>query len=183
VIAIILCSCNGYNQTIENGNQMIKKIQMIENSSDTTLIAKYAMDKLDSLGLNLKRIPQKYQPQENTFFYVIKDAPNGKVLAYKYVPYIESGDFSVVIYHYFDEEGKTIAHKKRIRFVNAVCSEDVLVQDDTNYYDSKGQLVKSIVQFTDSSGKDMSGKSCVVNYSFKAKVYKRKSEIPFSSRL
>jgi hypothetical protein len=183
MMAIFLCACGGYTQIIERTNREIEKAQKIELSNDTTLLKEYVLANEDSLGLNIKRVTRIKPIQEQSFFYVIREEKRDEILAYKYKPYIESGDFSVVVYHYFDRKGRIIAYKKRIRFLNSICSEDVIVYELTKYFNPQGQSVKSITHLTNLRGKEMNEKDCIMNYPFNDKTYLKASEVPFYSRL
>lgn len=183
LMTIILGACIGNTKIVEQANREFKEVQKIETNNDTTLIMGYVIASEDSLGFNIKRVTRMKPIKNQSFFYVIKKRKNDELLAYKYIPYIESGDFSVVIYHFFDKEGRTIAYKKRIRFLNSICSEDVLIYDVTEYFNFKGQSIKSVSSLINLDGKEMDKKGCIINYSFNDRIYLKAIEIPFYSRL
>lgn len=100
-----------------------------------------------------------------TTFTLLAD-PAGKVLRISEFRASESGDWSVTYSHYFDADGNTFAHERRVSALNTFCpgepnpSDRLSTETIVRLYSSAHQLLDSTYRLADDRNRELTGKDC-----------------------
>lgn len=178
-----LIACLGYSQPrIEEAKRIIKYTEELIQNRDLNHVRIFALFSEESEPKRIFTLDTLDEINYNLIYnVVIKDS---KVAALISVPFIESGDYKVVISHYFDRDGATIAYKKKITFLDSVCSEEPIVSVMIIYFDKKEESILKSEELTDIKGNsiDKAGK-CILNFSYPDEIFPNYAQIPYSEKL
>jgi hypothetical protein len=93
----------------------------------------------------------------------------GHIIRISESPSSETGDWFISCNHYFDEKGITFAFEKTTNSFNSHCTEGVLYETKTEYYDDKFTRVDYTYKLVDESDRPIVSDSCdIFNYEYKA---------------
>jgi hypothetical protein len=184
--ASFLIGCSNSNSSIQD---------RIEETNRIIVLAQESIEKEDLSKVKiLVQFPESAEPKVVASLQALNEVKydvlynvvfsKGKPLAFIEVPFIESGDYKLIISHYFDEKGRTIAYRRKITFFNNDCGEQPVVSEKTIYYDKNERSLLEREQLMDSEGNVIAeGKECVLNYSHNDVVFHNYKKIPFANKI
>ncbi len=114
---------------------------------------------------------RKFPEQVHTTFNILKDS-SGNIITISEIPYSESGDWTIILTHYFDKTGKTFAHKRQADFFNSICTDGVAHEMRVEYYDSYGKLLEKIQTLMDDKKNPLPKDSCQFPYEYEYRISK-----------
>lgn len=62
--------------------------------------------------------------------------------------------------HYFGDNGKLIAFKKRLAYFNEDCTDGVVIETVIELHDDDFKVIKTTKTQTDNNGRELKGKDC-----------------------
>ena len=104
-----------------------------------------------------------------TSFSILKDS-SGKLITTSEIPVSQSGDWYIVLTHYFDKNGQTFAFERQTNFFNGICTGGVAYETKTEFYDDNFELVSSQYKLVDAKNQPLNKDSCGHAYNFDYKV-------------
>ena len=104
-----------------------------------------------------------------TTFNIIKDNL-GQVITISEFPFSESGDWNIILTHYFDKDGKTFAFERQTNFFNSICTDGVAYETKTEFYNSAFQLIDKDYRLVDEKNNNLQKDSCQFPYDYDYKV-------------
>jgi hypothetical protein len=104
-----------------------------------------------------------------TIFGILQDSLGHTIFALEQ-PLSESGDWIIILKHYFDNEGKTFAFEKQTNFFNSICTSGSAYETKTEFYDIDFQLIGNNYKLVDEKNNSLAKDSCVFNYNYPYKV-------------
>jgi len=104
-----------------------------------------------------------------TTFNILKDSL-GQVITVSEFPFSESGDWYIVLTHYFDKDGKTFAFERQTNFFNSICTDGVAFETKTEFYDNDFQLIDKEYKLVDKENKPLQKDSCQFPYDYDYKI-------------
>jgi hypothetical protein len=117
-----------------------------------------------------------------TTFNLLSDSL-GQVITASEFPFNKSGDWNIILTHYFDNDGKTFAFERQTNFFNSICTNGVAYETRTAFYDGDFQLIAEEYKLVDKENKPLQKDSCQFPYEYDYKVladideYSRKHKI------
>ena len=118
----------------------------------------------------LQQITYENFPENvETSFSILKDSL-GKIITASEIPFSQSGDWYIVLTHYFDVNGKTFAFERQTNFFNSICTEGVAYETKTEYFNDKFELVSGQYKLIDEKNQPLNKDSCGHAYNFEYKV-------------
>ena len=104
-----------------------------------------------------------------TTFNILKDSL-GQIITASEFPFSESGDWNIILTHYFDKDGKTFAFERQTNFFNSMCTDGVAFETQTEFYNSDFQLIDRMYKLVDEKNKILQKDSCQFPYNYEYKV-------------
>jgi hypothetical protein len=104
-----------------------------------------------------------------TTFNILRDSL-GKIITISEFPFSESGDWNIILTHYFDKDGKTFAFERQTNFFNSICTDGVAYETLTEFYNNNFQLIDKDYQLVDEKDNNLQKDSCQFPYDFDYKV-------------
>lgn len=141
-------------------------IDTLYNHSTDQLITMAKLTDNDSL-ITLK---EDVQPEdlENTFS-ILKDS-TGRIITISEFPQSQSGDWHLVLTHYFNKEGNTFAFEKQTNFFNSMCTEGAAFETKTFYFNGVLNQLDSLYKLVDKDNHALQKDSCQFPYNFDYKI-------------
>jgi hypothetical protein len=81
-------------------------------------------------------------------------------------PTSESGDWTLGLKHYFEDNGRLIAFEKRLSYFNRDCTDGAVIETVIELYDNDFKLIKSTKVQTDNNGRQLKVKDCEHAYNW-----------------
>jgi hypothetical protein len=103
-------------------------------------------------------------------YTLFKDS-SGKISSISEFPFSQSGDWYIVLTHYFDPRGHTFAFERQTNFFNSGCTGGIAYETKTEYYDTAFRLVSSRYRLVDEENRPLNKDSCALLYEYEYKVY------------
>ena len=100
-------------------------------------------------------------------FVLYKDSL-GKIISISEIPYSRSGDWFLVLTHYFDKEGKTFAFTKQ--FNTFLCLNGIGYETTTEFYNSDFQIIAKKYELIDKDNNPISENDCF-DYNFEYTIF------------
>jgi hypothetical protein len=116
-----------------------------------------------------------YPPYLESTYYIFKDA-SGKIVKISESPYNESGEWTVFLSHYFNQQGNTFAFERFYTFFSIICSEGVATHTTSEFYSDNLQLQNKEIKFIDEYAKDLAKDSCQLPVNVEYTVIKNLNE-------
>lgn len=159
-VASILVACN-HNKADNSGQLTVEPASAIESrlpEPDILQRLSYHKDLIDTMFYNGKyigdsygllkeghviRMTDKLVEESGMFsktYLIIKDTA-GNIVRINESPYSESGDWSLSVSHYFDNNDKTFVVEKQFGMINSPCADGSAFEQKTAYYDSQMKLI------------------------------------------
>ena len=179
ISAVLIASCNSRTDRSESTSRLVPEPDLIErlkfqkaaidtlhNHSKEKIILFVKLANKDELQkITYENFPENVE----TSFSILKDSL-GKIITASEIPVSESGDWYIVLTHYFDQNGKTFAFERQTNFFNSICTEGVAYETKTEYYNDKFELVDSLYKLIDEKNQPLQKDSCGHPYNFEYKV-------------
>lgn len=102
-------------------------------------------------------------------FNILKDS-FGNVITVSEFPFSESGDWNIILTHYFDKDGKTFAFERQTNFFNSICTDGVAYETKTEFYNIDFQIIDKEYKLVDRQNKPLRKDSCQFPYDKDYKV-------------
>ena len=102
-------------------------------------------------------------------YNIFKDSL-GHILTISELPFSESGDWNIILTHYFDNTGKTFAFERQSIFFNSICTDGVAYESKTDFYDRDFKLIDKMYILADEKNKPLQRDNCQFPYDFKYNV-------------
>jgi len=179
---LILTACNSNGQVVPKHSSTQRVEQTTTNiellKAQKALIDSFLDQHRDSVIVLVKtpnnsrllEVKNEQWPEEIEVTYnLVKDA-TGRLLALLESPYSESGDWNIVLTHYFDKDGKTFAFSRQTNFFNSGCTEGVAYEVINEYYNPFFKQITKEYQLVDEKGKPLNKKGCEFPYDEPYKV-------------
>jgi len=163
-----------------------------ENKSHTDSLFKYAGGEEITIYVkeagkdNLLKVVAKDLPEDiETTFNIFRDNM-GHVIRIAESPNVETDDEFISCTHYFDEAGRTFAFERKINSFNCHCTNGVLFETKTEYYDEKFKPLDFTYKLLDENDRHMMKDSCrIVEYQYKVypnvTTFLKNKSIPLSN--
>lgn len=176
IILGLLSSCNSKKTSTSRllpAPDIIERLKYEKNEIDT-LFKKGKGECLTFIKLTETGQPFLLEtdtiPEEAiTTYYILKDSL-GKVITISELPTSESGDWFIVLTHYFDKDGKTFAFERQTNFFNSGCVEGIVYETKTEFYNSDFQMIHKAYKLVDEKNKPLKKDSCTFPYDNEYKV-------------
>ncbi len=123
------------------------------------------VDKDEPIQIKNGNFPDKVEAT----FNILKDSLEQIITASEF-PYSESGDWNIILTHYFDKDGKTFAFERQTNFFNSICTDGVAYETQTEFYNSDFQLIAKMYKLVDEKNKTLEKDSCQFPYDYEYKV-------------
>ena len=178
ICAVLIASCNSRADRSGSTSRLpepdlIERLKYQKAAIDTLynhskekiiLFVKLA-DKDELQKITYENFPENVE----TSFSILKDSL-GKIITASEIPVSQSGDWYIVLTHYFDKNGKTFAFERQTNFFNSICTEGVAYETKTEYYNDKFESVDSMYKLIDEKNQPLQKDSCGHPYNFEYKV-------------
>ena len=179
IFAGLLASCNTNKNKSRSGAQRTDPTVMLDSITK-------ARTRIDSLfNQNKERLivfakiagqeepiritNRKFPKQVHTTFNILKDS-SGNIITISEFPYSESGDWSIILTHYFDKMGRTFAHKRQADFYNSICTDGMAHQTRLEYYDNPLKLIERTEALVDDQNNPLKKDNCQFPYEYEYKI-------------
>jgi len=135
---------------------------LFNHSKDKLIVLAKLVDKDGLIQIKNGNFPDNVE----TTFNVLKDSL-GQIITASEFPFSESGDWYIILTHYFDKDGKTFAFERQTNFFNSICTEGVAYETQTEFYNSDFQLIDKMYKLVDEKNKTLQKDSCQFDYEYK----------------
>jgi len=135
---------------------------LFNHSKDKLIVLAKLVDKDELIQIKNGNFPDNVE----TTFNVLKDSL-GQIITASEFPFSESGDWYIILTHYFDKDGKTFAFERQTNFFNSICTEGVAYETQTEFYNSDFQLIDKMYKLVDEKNKTLQKDSCQFDYEYK----------------
>lgn len=175
----LFSSCNSNDSTTSSTSRLVSEPDILERLKyQKTIIDTLFNQRKDKL-IVLAKLADKDEPIQikngnfpdnvETTFNILKDSL-GRVITASEFPFSESGDWNIILTHYFDKDGKTFAFERQTNFFNSICTDGVAYETQTEFYDSDFQLIDKMYKLVDEKNKTLQKDSCQFPYDYEYKV-------------
>lgn len=104
-----------------------------------------------------------------TTFNILEDS-SGQIITVSEFPFSESGDWNIILTHYFDKDGKTFAFERQTNFYNSNCTDGVAYETKTEFYNNDFQLIDKMYKLVDDNNKNLQKEICQFPYDYEYNV-------------
>lgn len=175
IILGLLSACNSKNSSTSRipESDIIERLKFEKNEIDT--LFKHEKDK----SLIFIKLTEKGQPflittdtvpeKVITTYSILKDSL-GKIVTISEFPTSESEDWFIVLTHYFDKDGKTFVFERQTNFFNSGCTEGIVYETKTEFYNSDFKMIDKAYKLVDKKNKPLRKDSCTFPYDYEYKV-------------
>lgn len=119
--------------------------------------------KLENVTEPVPVLSDSFPANTETGFIILKDS-TGNIISTSEVPVSMSGDWYIVLTHYFDSKGKTFAFERQTNFFNSMCTDGVAYETSTEYYDPDFKLIHKEYSLLDEKEQPLQKDSCQFPY-------------------
>lgn len=134
---------------------------LFNQSKDKLIVLAKLVDKNEPIQIKNGNFPDNVE----TTFNILKDSL-GRVITVSEFPFSESGDWNIILTHYFDKDGKIFAFERQTNFFNSICTDGVAFETQTEFYNSDFQLIDKIYKIVDEKNKTLQKDSCQFPYDY-----------------
>lgn len=138
---------------------------LFNHSKDKLIVLAKLVDKDEPIQIKNGIFPDNVE----TTFNILKDSL-GQIITASEFPYSESGDWNIILTHYFDKDGKTFVFERQTNFFNSICTDGVAYETQTEFYNSDFQLIDKTYKLVDEKNKTLQKDSCQFPYNYEYKV-------------
>jgi hypothetical protein len=138
---------------------------LFNHSKDKLIVLAKLVDKDEPIQIKNGIFPDNVE----TTFNIFKDSL-GQIITASEFPFSESGDWNIILTHYFDKDGRTFAFERQTNFFNSICTNGVAYETQTEFYNSDFQLIDKMYKLVDEKNKTLQKDSCQFPYDYEYKV-------------
>ncbi len=138
---------------------------LFNHSKDKLIVLAKLVDKDELIQIKDGNFPDNVE----TTFNFLKDSL-GQIITASEFPFSESGDWNIILTHYFDKDGKTFAFERQTNFFNSICTDGVAYETQTEFYNCDFQLIDKMYKLVDEKNKTLQIDSCQFPYDYEYKV-------------
>jgi hypothetical protein len=109
---------------------------------------------------DLKKVIDQNWPADIETTYNIFKNQRGQIIYLGEFPTSQSGDWTLGLKHYFDDNGKLISFEKRLSYFNEDCTDGAVVETIIELYDNDFKVIKTTKSQTDHEGRELKVKYC-----------------------
>ncbi len=175
----LISACNSNDSRISSTSRLLPEPNILErlkyqkttidtlfkHSKDKLIVLAKLVDKDELIQINNGNFPDNVE----TTFNILKDSL-GQIITASEFPFSESGDWNIILTHYFDKDGKTFAFERQTNFFNSICTDGVAYETQTEFYNSDFQLIDKMFKLVDQKNKTLQKGSCQFPYDYEYKV-------------
>ena len=175
----LISACNSNNSRTSSTSRILPETDILErlkyqktiidtlfnHSNDRLIVLAKLADNDEPIQIKNENFPDNVE----TTFNILKDSL-GQLISASEFPYSESGDWNIILTHYFDKDGKTFAFEKQTNFFNSICTDGVAYETLTEFYNSDFQLIDKMYKLVDEKNKTLKKDSCQFPYDYEYKV-------------
>jgi len=122
-----------------------------------------------------EQIPRKILkqdfPENVTKTYNLLRDSTSRLITVSEFPFSQSGDWNIILTHYFDKQGKTFAFERQTNFFNSMCAE-IAFENITEFYSSDFNRIDSIYNLYDQENNELERENCQFPYDFQYNIVK-----------
>lgn len=137
----------------------------LNHSKDKLVVLAKLVDKDELIQIKNGNFPDNVE----TTFNILKDSL-GELITASEFPFSESGDWNIILTHYFDKDGKTFAFERQTNFFNSICTDGIAYETRTEFYNSDFQVIEKMYRLVDEKNKTLQKDSCQFPYDYEYKV-------------
>lgn len=175
----LISACNSNDSRTSSTSQLLPEPDILErlknqktiidtlfnHSKDKLVVLAKLVDKDEPIQIKNGNIPGNVE----TTFNILKDSL-GEIITASEFPFSESGDWNIILTHYFDKDGKTFAFERQTNFFNSICTDGVAYETQTEFYNSDFQVIEKMYKLVDDKRKALQKDSCQFSYDYGYKV-------------
>ena len=177
-IAILICACNSKNNRSDSTSRLVPEPDLVKrleyqkttidtlyNRKDNIILFVKLADKDELQQITHENFPESVEIS----FSILKDSL-GKIISASEFPVSQSGDWYIVLTHYFDQNGKTFAFERQTNYFNIIYSDGVAYETKTEYYNENFEFLSSQYKLVDEKNQPLQKDSCGHPYNYDCKV-------------
>lgn len=175
----LISACNSNDSRTSSNSRLLPEPDILErlkyqktiidtlfnHSKDKLIVLAKLVDKDELIQIKNGNFPDNVE----TSFNVLKDSL-GQIITASEFPFSESGDWNIILTHYFDKDGNTFAFERQTNFFNSICTDGVAYETQTEFYNSDFQLIDKMYKLVDQKNKTLQKDSCQFPYDYEYKV-------------
>lgn len=150
-----ICSCGQDTLVDEREKEKLEIENLVSVNKDNLIVLVNANGEPE-----LQMVINQNFPENVEITYNIFKNSQGRIIYVGEFPESLSGDWTLELKHYFSEDGKLIGFEKRLTFFNETCTEGVVIEKITEFYDDKFNIIKTEKNLTDNKGKKLEERDC-----------------------
>jgi hypothetical protein len=158
ILVALITSCNSTGSKPNSISRLLPEQDIIERlkyqkgiidtlfnqSKDRLIVMVKLVDKNDLVIVSNGNFPKNVE----LTFNILKDSL-GQIITILEFPFCESGDWNIILTHYFDKDGNTFAFERQTNFFNSLCTDDVAYETKTEFYNADFQLIDNEYKLVD----------------------------------
>ena len=179
IFMIIIASCHSNRSKSTQGTQrtdttdMLDGLKKVRGSIDTLFDQSkeklIVFAKVSEEGEPILITDGKFPGKVHLTINILKDS-SGNIIRISEIPFSESGDWIIILTHYFDKAGKTFAHKRQADFYNSICTDGMAHDERVEYYDSNNKLLEKAQTLVDDKKNTLQKESCQFPYEYEYRI-------------
>ncbi|MFN0200916.1 MAG: hypothetical protein ACKVTZ_05320 [Bacteroidia bacterium] len=173
ILVGLITACNSNDSRTSSASRLLPEPDILERlkyqktnidslfkqSKDKLIILAKLVDKEELIQIKNENFPNNVE----TTFNILKDSLRQIITASEF-PFSESGDWNIILTHYFDKDGKTFAFERQTNFFNSICTGGVAYETQTEFYNRDFQLIDKMYKLVDEKNKTLQKDSCQFPY-------------------
>ena len=179
ILVSIIGSCHSNNSRPTQDTTRADSTDMLDRLKKTTESIDTMFDKnknklivfanIDGEGEPILITDGKFPGKVHLTINILKDS-SGNIIRISEIPFSESGDWTIILTHYFDKAGKTFAHKRQADYYNSICTDGMAHDVRVEYYDSNNKLLEKTQTLVDDKKNPLLKDSCQFPYEYEYKI-------------
>jgi len=113
--------------------------------------------------------------KNSTTFIIVKDNQDS-LISIQEIPFSESGDWSLILTHYFTQKGLTFAFQKEFNYFNSICTEGIAHEREILFFDSAFRQIEREYGITDDKNQPLNKDSCLVQYKPEYQIFQNRDQ-------
>ncbi|TZF84581.1 hypothetical protein FW774_06230 [Pedobacter sp. BS3] len=166
--AMLFTFCRNGNQ----GNSQLQELKARKQVTDSLIHVK-GLNVLVKVKDQDKLVPvegKKFPANIETTYNVLKD-DQGRILYVGEMPFSATQDWFIVYKSYYGTDGKLFAFQRLNNFLHSRCAPGAAMEDLTEYFDAKFNVIDSTYTLKDTYGKALQRDSCTFPYNFPYRLH------------
>lgn len=179
ILVGLISACNSNDSRTSSSSQLLPKADILERLKYQKTIIDTLFNQSKEHLIVLAKLVDKDEPIQikngifpdnvETTFNILKDG-SGQVITVSEFPFSESGDWNIILTHYFDKDGKTFAFERQTNFFNSICTVGVAYETQLEFYNSDFKLIDKMYKLVDQKNKPLQKDSCQFPYNYEYKI-------------